>query len=121
MARAIRGIGRTSESQAVEFKRSGRFRLPRGGRRSTRPAKPSRRALSTSTRIPTSRFSSNGTAQSAVRQGVTLDVIGESESVAPLEGVALEEFKRAQKRQYDFDVDWTTVSSYVQRLQKQGV
>jgi len=62
----------------------------------------------------------DGTAQSAVRQGVTLDVIGESESVAPLEGVALEEFKRAQKRQYDFDVDWTTVSSYVQRLQKQG-
>jgi len=54
--KAIRGIGRTSELQAVEFKRSGRFRLPRGGRRSTRPAEPSRRALSTSTRIQTSRF-----------------------------------------------------------------
>jgi len=31
--------------QAVEFKRSGRFRLPRGGRRSTRPAEPSRRSV----------------------------------------------------------------------------
>ena len=92
-------IGRTSELQAVEFKRSGRFRLPRGGRRSTRPAEPSRRALSTSTRIQTSRFL-DGTAQSAVRQGVTLDVIGESASVAPLEGVVLDEFKREQKRQY---------------------
>ena len=40
----------------------------------------------------------DGTAQSAVRQGVTLDVIGESASVAPLEGVVLDEFKREQKR-----------------------
>ena len=63
----------------------------------------------------------DGTAQSAVRQGVTLDVIGESASVAPLEGVVLEEFKKEQKRQFNFDVDWTTVSGYVQRLQKQGV
>ena|SRR5436190_16071463 len=38
----------------------------------------------------------DGTAQSA--QGVTLDVIGESASVAPLEGVVLDEFKREQKR-----------------------
>src|SRR2546428_1254187 len=63
----------------------------------------------------------DGTAQSAVRQGVTLDVIGESASVAPLEGVVLEEFKREQKRQYNFDVDWSTVSGYVQRLEKEGV
>src|SRR5438093_7643554 len=42
----------------------------------------------------------DGTAQSAVRQGVTLDVIGESASVAPLDGVVLDEFKREQKRQY---------------------
>ena len=63
----------------------------------------------------------DGTAQSAVRQGVTLDVIGESASVAPLEGVVLDEFKREQKRQYNFDVDWTTVSGYIQRLERQGV
>src|SRR5437667_8372099 len=62
-----------------------------------------------------------GTAQSAVRQGVTLDIIGESASVDPLEGVVLEEFKKEQKRQFNFDVDWTTVSGYVQRLEKQGV
>src|SRR2546426_1004871 len=63
----------------------------------------------------------DGTAQSAVRQGVTLDVIGESASVAPLEGVVLDEFKREQKRQYNFDVDWTTVSGYIKKLERQGV
>src|SRR6266571_1341144 len=96
MARAIRGIGRTSELQAVEFKRSGRFRLPRGGRRSTRPAEPSRRALSTSTRIQTSRFWWT-VPRKALFVRVTLDVIGESASVAPLEGVVLDEFKKRAK------------------------
>jgi dihydroorotase/N-acyl-D-amino-acid deacylase len=62
----------------------------------------------------------DGTAQSAVRQGVTLDVIGESESIAPLEGVVLNEYKADAKRQFNLDVDWTTVAGYAQRLQKQG-
>src|SRR5262245_20270163 len=62
-----------------------------------------------------------GAAQIPDRQGVPLDLIGDSESVAPLAGVVLEEYKRAQKQQYNFDVDWTTVSGYVQRLEKQAV
>lgn len=62
----------------------------------------------------------DGTAQSAVRQGVTLDLLGESSSVAPLEGVVLNEFKQIQKRQYNLDVDWTTVAGYIRRLEKQG-
>jgi N-acyl-D-aspartate/D-glutamate deacylase len=63
----------------------------------------------------------DGTAQSAVRQGVTLDVLGESASIAPLEGVVLDSFKLQMKRRYNLDVDWTTVSGYFARLQRQGV
>jgi N-acyl-D-aspartate/D-glutamate deacylase len=63
----------------------------------------------------------DGTAQSKVRQGVTLDVLGESASIAPLEGVVLADFKAAQKARYNLDVDWTTVAGYLNRLQKQGV
>lgn len=37
----------------------------------------------------------DGLAQSAVRQGVTLHVIGESNSVAPLGGVVLDEYRLA--------------------------
>jgi len=63
----------------------------------------------------------DGTAQSAVRQGVTLDVLGESASIAPLEGVVLESFKAQMKRRYNLEVDWTTVAGYFARLQRQGV
>jgi N-acyl-D-aspartate/D-glutamate deacylase len=63
----------------------------------------------------------DGTAQSAVRQGVTLDVLGESASIAPLDGVVLDSFKSQMKRRYNLDVDWTTVSGYFARLQRQGV
>src|SRR4029450_3278823 len=35
----------------------------------------------------------DGNAESKVRQGVTLDIIGESQTVAPLEGAVLEEYK----------------------------
>jgi len=63
----------------------------------------------------------DGTAQSAVRQGVTLDVLGESASIAPLDGVVLEALKPQLKRRYNLDVDWTTVAGYFARLQRQGV
>jgi N-acyl-D-amino-acid deacylase len=41
---------------------------------------------------------SDGNVESAVRQGVTLDVIGESSTVAPLKGGVLEEYKEVAKR-----------------------
>jgi N-acyl-D-aspartate/D-glutamate deacylase len=62
----------------------------------------------------------DGLAQSKVRQGVTLDVLGESLSVAPLEGVVLTDFKNQTKQRYNIDVDWTTVAGYFARLRKQG-
>jgi N-acyl-D-aspartate/D-glutamate deacylase len=55
----------------------------------------------------------DGTAQSKVRQGVTLDVMGESTSVAPRDG--LPESSGDGARQ-----DWTTFTGYFERLEEQG-
>jgi N-acyl-D-aspartate/D-glutamate deacylase len=63
----------------------------------------------------------DGNTESAVRQGVTLDVIGESETVAPLKGGVLEEYKEDAKRRNGVDVDWTTLTGYFSRLGKKGV
>jgi len=57
----------------------------------------------------------DGTAQSKVRQGVTLDVIGESESVAPRDGLT------GGYESYDGTPDWTTFTGYFDRLMRQGI
>lgn len=62
----------------------------------------------------------DGNAESKVRQGVTLDVIGESATVAPLNGGVLEEYKDEAKRRNGVDVDWTTLDGYFRRLMKKG-
>ncbi|HEY2920625.1 MAG TPA: D-aminoacylase [Candidatus Binatia bacterium] len=62
----------------------------------------------------------DGNAESKVRQGVTLDVIGESSTVAPLRGAVLEEYKEQAKRRAGVDVDWTTLEGYFKRLGKKG-
>lgn len=56
----------------------------------------------------------DGTAQSKVRQGVTLDVLGESTSVAPRDGLAPETSDGVAE-------DWTTFTGYFDRLERQGV
>jgi dihydroorotase/N-acyl-D-amino-acid deacylase len=64
----------------------------------------------------------DGTAQSHVRQGVTLDVLGESGSPGPLEGAALEEFRYQAKRSYGYEgVDWTDLDGYFRKIERQGV
>lgn len=62
----------------------------------------------------------DGNAESKIRQGVTLDVIGESASVAPLQGVVVEEYKSEQRLRYGVEVDWITFPGYFQRLLRQG-
>jgi N-acyl-D-amino-acid deacylase len=62
----------------------------------------------------------DGNVESKVRQGVTLDVIGESSTVAPLRGAVLEEYKEQAKRRAGVDVDWTTLEGYFKRLGKKG-
>ncbi|MEZ5288736.1 MAG: amidohydrolase family protein [Vicinamibacterales bacterium] len=56
----------------------------------------------------------DGTAQSKVRQGVTIEVLGEGPSVAPRDGLA-------EERDGAVTVDWTTFTGYFDRLEKQGV
>ena len=63
----------------------------------------------------------DGDAHSKIRQGVTLDVIGESVSVAPLQGIVLEEYKSDQKWRNNMDVDWTTFQGYFERVLRQGI
>ncbi|MGH9786470.1 MAG: N-acyl-D-amino-acid deacylase family protein, partial [Terriglobia bacterium] len=55
----------------------------------------------------------DGTAQSKVRQGVTLDVLGESVTVAPRDGLPAEETDGVK-------IDWTTFTQYFDRLVRQG-
>ena len=62
----------------------------------------------------------DGDAQSKVRQGVTLDVIGESNSVGPVEGPAAGEYREEQLLRYGVDVTWTDFTGYFQQLIAQG-
>ena len=62
----------------------------------------------------------DGNAESKIRQGVTLDVIGESSTVAPLKGALLQEYKEEAKRRAGVDVDWTTLAGYFRRLNTKG-
>jgi N-acyl-D-amino-acid deacylase len=57
----------------------------------------------------------DGTAQSKVRQGVTVDVLGESTSVAPRDGLK-EEGPPGLIPQ-----DWTTFTGYFDRLKRSGI
>ena len=56
----------------------------------------------------------DGTAQSKVRQGVTLDVLGESTSVAPRDGLTDGPSDGVRP-------NWTTFTEYFTRLRRQGI
>lgn len=56
----------------------------------------------------------DGTAQSKARQGVTLDIMGESTSAAPRDGFAAETSDGVTQ-------DWTTFTEYFARLERQGI
>ncbi len=56
----------------------------------------------------------DGTSQSKVRQGVTLDVMGESTSAAPRDGLKAETSDGIVQ-------DWTDFTGYFGRLEKQGI
>jgi N-acyl-D-amino-acid deacylase len=62
----------------------------------------------------------DGTAQSKVRQGVTLDVMGESTSVAPRDGLNAEGATPGNLGGEAVKPDWTTFTGYFQRLERQG-
>jgi N-acyl-D-amino-acid deacylase len=61
----------------------------------------------------------DGRAQSDLRQGVTLEVMGEGSSMGPLNDSMKEDL--AAGSFLDLDVDWTTLGEYLDRLVRQGV
>jgi N-acyl-D-aspartate/D-glutamate deacylase len=62
----------------------------------------------------------DGDARSKVHQGVTLDVIGESNSVTPVVGPAADEYADEQRHRFGVDVDWTDLDGYFARLLRGG-
>jgi N-acyl-D-aspartate/D-glutamate deacylase len=63
----------------------------------------------------------DGNAESKVRQGVTLDVIGESQTVAPLEGAILEEYRAEHRKRNGIETDWSTFSGYFKTVMRGGI
>ena len=62
----------------------------------------------------------DGRSQSDIRQGVTLEVMGEGSSMGPL----TEEMKAAMKEgqvDINFDIPWTTLGEYLTYLEQKGV
>ena len=62
----------------------------------------------------------DGRSQSDIRQGVTLEVMGEGWSMGPLNAAMKEEML---KRQWDisYDIEWTTLGEYLEYLEKRGI
>lgn len=62
----------------------------------------------------------DGKSESDIRQGVTLEVMGEGWSMGPLNDKMKAESKASQK-DYKYDIDWTTLGEYLQSLEHRGV
>lgn len=64
----------------------------------------------------------DGKSQSDIRQGITLEVLGES-SMGPLNDRMKSDWKDQMKRNPDwqFDIDWTTLGEYLKSLQRRGI
>ncbi|MDB5429148.1 MAG: aminoacylase [Caulobacter sp.] len=62
----------------------------------------------------------DGRGQSDLRQGVTLEVMGEGSSMGPLND-AMKAEGRAQQGDIKYDIDWTTLDQYLTKLEKKGV
>ena len=63
----------------------------------------------------------DGKAESKVRQGVTLNVIGEGESVAPRDRMKAEKLDPNDPQKQGLTVDWTTFTGYFERVIRQGI
>jgi N-acyl-D-amino-acid deacylase len=62
----------------------------------------------------------DGRSQSDIRQGVTLEVMGEGFSMGPLSDAMKEEVKKRQK-DLTYDIEWTTLGEYLHFLERRGV
>ncbi len=62
----------------------------------------------------------DGRSQSDIRQGVTLEIFGEGESMGPLNR-KMKKALRTQQGDLKYDVKWTTLNQYLEFLAKRGV
>lgn len=62
----------------------------------------------------------DGRYESDVRQGVTLDVFSEGESMGPLPDALRDELRERQQGIY-YDIEWTTVGEYLEHLEARGI
>jgi N-acyl-D-amino-acid deacylase len=62
----------------------------------------------------------DGRSQSDIRQGVTLEVLGEGESMGPLNDRMKKEMKEAEG-DIKYDITWTSLGEYLEYLEKKGV
>ena len=62
----------------------------------------------------------DGRSQSDIRQGVTLEVMGEGESMGPLNDSMKVEIVE-QQSDIRYDVEWTTLAEYLEYLEQRGI
>jgi N-acyl-D-amino-acid deacylase len=62
----------------------------------------------------------DGRSQSDIRQGVTLEVMGESTSYGPLTESMKKEW-RGQQGDIKYDISWTTLDEYLEHLVQRGI
>jgi N-acyl-D-amino-acid deacylase len=62
----------------------------------------------------------DGRSQSEIRQGVTTEIMGEGESMGPVNDRVREHMLRAQK-DIKYEIKWNTLADYLQYLEKRGV
>jgi len=62
----------------------------------------------------------DGRSQSEIRQGVTTEIMGEGESMGPVNDRVREHMIR-QQNDIKYDIKWNTLAEYLQYLEKRGV
>jgi len=62
----------------------------------------------------------DGRSQSDIRQGVTLEVMGEGRSMGPLNDAMKKNMHEGQQ-DYSYEVAWTTLGEYLEYLEEKGV
>src|SRR6266403_79036 len=62
----------------------------------------------------------DGRSQSEIRQGVTTEIMGEGESMGPVNDRVREHILRGQK-DIKYDIKWNTLAEYLQYLETRGV
>ena len=65
----------------------------------------------------------DGNSQADIRQGVTLEVFGEGNSMGPLNDQMKADARDAMKRDPDtkYDIEWTSLGEYLESLERKGI